>query len=52
MTQKEKREYHKGVFDSIKNNKTDFGKIGTFVAFEELRSILKKVKNGQKSIRK
>ena len=36
-----------GVAITHWDNKTDFGKIGTFVAFEELRSILKKVKNDE-----
>ncbi|MBQ8678877.1 MAG: Eco57I restriction-modification methylase domain-containing protein [Treponema sp.] len=36
-----------GVAITHWDNKIDFGKIGTFVAFEELRSILKKVKNGE-----
>lgn len=36
-----------GVAITHWDNKTDFGKIGTFVAFEELRSILKKVRNDE-----
>lgn len=36
-----------GVAITHWDNKTDFGKIGTFVAFEELRSILKKIKNDE-----
>ena len=36
-----------GVAITHWDNKIDFGKIGTFVAFEELRSILKKVKNDE-----
>ena len=36
-----------GVAITHWDNKTDFGKIGTFVAFEELSSILKKVKNDE-----
>ena len=36
-----------GVAITYWDNKSNFGKIGTFVAFEELRSILKKVKNDE-----
>lgn len=36
-----------GVSITYWDDKSNFGKIGTFVAFEELRSILKKVKNSE-----